>query len=581
MATQIRQVRGLHKLPNELLMAIGEMLYASEPRSSTRCIHFTATLALSRVSRRLRMAMLPLLFRKLTFRHAQAFFQSLLHFSSDGEMHSLASSVKSICILNPRDRAQDIMLVDATNPFTNLTTFECAVEVGECFLLTLSRTTRLKSLAITCTTTRALSTLEGFASLETLRVNARPVSFDGFPRLRAYSHRDSSYTSITTLALHNCPSSIFVDECIGTCHFPNLLSLKMKDVETTPVYTFLFIQRHPTLLQVNANWSRACIRLEALLKLIDGTGTWYPSSGSKFCSISYNWAMTTPPFPPNIVSGVQVACSMFGFTRVPIHARAASWKSPAESLESQYICTALLMDNLKVKSSDQEDDNALCKVTQALSHLSVATPYVEELRLALKDRPVKTTYMAMATEMVSSLVGKLGHLRKLAICWWGASGDIDRWETRTDYIPLLDGALPPFDWYHFGYGGLMEEPEYPGYVGLAAGIRAVLRIDDEDQVDEDDDTLALRAWEERHKHSAARVVRTLAASCDTLEEFDWFFSGAGVEERSDSAVWTWKIRREDEKRRKIQVFGTLRWHGGLGAAPPHFWPLVGQESSAH
>ncbi|KAI0688152.1 hypothetical protein BC835DRAFT_334179 [Cytidiella melzeri] len=90
MATQIRHMRGLQELPNELLTEIGEILYASEKRSGLKSPDI---LDLSCVSRRLRIAMLPVLFRKLTFKRAEAFSDSLVYFSSSFESSNLASLV--------------------------------------------------------------------------------------------------------------------------------------------------------------------------------------------------------------------------------------------------------------------------------------------------------------------------------------------------------------------------------------------------------------------------------------------------------------------------------------------------------
>ncbi|KAI0688149.1 hypothetical protein BC835DRAFT_334036 [Cytidiella melzeri] len=578
MAAHVCQVRGLQELPNELLMAIGELLYASERKNGFRRGGFKSTsiLALSCVSKRLRITMLPFLFRKLTVRRVEAFSEFMAHYSSNGERSFLAPLVRSLSICDWRPRTSPgRLLMPATFPFANLTRFKCKEEVDESFISTLSRTTRLKSLAFIWEDAWPHSMLksEGFSSMETLRVTIHHRSGEAnkSPKSSSYS-QSSTYPAITTLSLHHYRwhNPQLVDECITTCRFPNLAVLEFTGQRADAEILFQFIQEHPTLLEVNVDLvDQYSVRLEALLKLIDGTGTWTnsPSRGSRSCQITYDPAVTTLPSPPNIVPGAQVVCNAFGFTRIPKTARFAPWNTSVGSSEPRYICTGLLLQDLKLYT-EEEGSNSYCKINEALSHLSVATPFVEELWLAIQARPVETTYMALMTEMIDSFLGKLGFLRKFALCWWSA--DDDRWEERQDRSMSLDSALPPF--VFFDHDELfLEDPE------MLACIRAALQLADEEEVPKTYPVLILRAWEERNRASATRLVHALATACDTLEEFDWIFSEPEPDVRLDSAIWPWKIGRDSERRPVQVVASAMRLSDNEAdwGDPPHFYPLVG------
>ncbi|KAI0688151.1 hypothetical protein BC835DRAFT_1374140 [Cytidiella melzeri] len=186
----------------------------------------------------------------------------------------------------------------------------------------------------------------------------------------------------------------------------------------------------------------------------------------------------------------------------------------------------------------------------------------------MKDRPVETTYMALMTEMIDSFLGKLGCLRKFALCWW--SVDTYRWEARQDRDIILDSALPPF--VFFGQDELLLANHE-----MQACIRAVLQLADAEEVPKMYPVLILRAWEERNRASATRLVHALATACDTLEEFDWIFSEPDDDARLDSAIWPWTIGRDSERHPVQVVASAMRMSDNEAdqADPPRFYPLVG------
>lgn len=82
-------------LPNELLTEIAEILYANEQSERHRCKKFTATWVLTRVSRRLRSIILPIIFRELRFNTHSAFLKFVSNFST-GEHRHLGFAVRCV-----------------------------------------------------------------------------------------------------------------------------------------------------------------------------------------------------------------------------------------------------------------------------------------------------------------------------------------------------------------------------------------------------------------------------------------------------------------------------------------------------
>lgn len=108
---------------------------------------------------------------------------------------------------------------------------------------------------------------------------------------------------------------------------------------------FLFIHRHPTILEANIIRVAEVFRLEALLALIDGTGTWYKSSWDDDAPVHAHQLFHTEydpahPSPPNI-SSVSLAIDEFAFVRTPTSPKATQWQIPSGSSKPRYRCTAL------------------------------------------------------------------------------------------------------------------------------------------------------------------------------------------------------------------------------------------------
>ena len=119
---------------------------------------------------------------------------------------------------------------------------------------------------------------------------------------------------------------------------------------------------------------------------------------------------------------------------------------------------------------------------------------------------------------------------------------------------------------------------------IAKGVREVLNVPDEAELDAYDDTLLIRAWEVRNAYYAHWIARFFASACPQLEYFDWYFLSErpflrwGVEEYG-TVLWNHKILRDPGRKgkRSIDVFGALRWTGCIRGDPPPLYPFVGQE----
>ncbi len=181
---------------------------------------------------------------------------------------------------------------------------------------------RLHSLAMTCGNSWPVTSLQRFPRLKTLRLATAIYDYTyGIPRMQD----PISYTSITTLSLHNTSSfSTFISECLSWCTFPSLRVFSVQGYKSDELpYSslFQFIHLHPTILEANIDTLEELrIRIESVLKLIDGTGTWVSGQGAEYlgnkvCKIDLlpdTW--TSEIYPPDIVPNHPMLCqsSRFG-----------------------------------------------------------------------------------------------------------------------------------------------------------------------------------------------------------------------------------------------------------------------------
>ncbi|KAI0782344.1 hypothetical protein BC629DRAFT_551076 [Irpex lacteus] len=179
-----------------------------------------------------------------------------------------------------------------TMPFARLTEFECMVDyLDDLTLQALSHCSTLRSLAVACVDDWDHCPL-AFASspnLETLRLNIFTDSIKlSSTRTFNCSYPIRTYSSITTLALHTKPHfQTLIMELFETCYFPSLRVFLVQRYGVDYVSLFQFVHRHAILLEVNIDTNQRTqtrIRVEAIFKLIDGTGTWVPPTDPRASS---------------------------------------------------------------------------------------------------------------------------------------------------------------------------------------------------------------------------------------------------------------------------------------------------------
>ncbi|KAI0782353.1 hypothetical protein BC629DRAFT_551230 [Irpex lacteus] len=114
---------------------------------------------------------------------------------------------------------------------------------------------------------------------------------------------------------------------------------------------------------------------------------------------------------------------------------------------------------------------------------------------------------------------------------------------------------------------------------VAAGVRKVFELSEDEELDSFDDTLLMRAWAARNQDYADWTAETIAFMCPKLVQFDWYFLSdrhyiLTTPRDHQRVVWSWRIERG---KKGPYVMGNLRWTGCLSGDPRPMYPLVGQE----
>ncbi|KAI0094307.1 hypothetical protein BDY19DRAFT_912184 [Irpex rosettiformis] len=601
-----RTSKRLDDLPYEILLEIVEFLYINE--SNAGCNKFRATWVLSRVSRRLRETTLRLLSREITLEPKGDFEVAVARFLPGGKDNYLATSVRSLRTWSKYPHWSSYLptswLPNGNFPFTYLTEFDFPyILLDESMINALGRCSQLRKLTVGSCQGWPRAMLEQLPSLSEVHLFAGNClhghDLPSYPRVLSYSF-------ITTLSLHNMPAYL-VNDCMKSCRFPNLTVFLVQSLLSNPRSLFQFVHSHPTLLEVSVDTDTSVIRFEALLMLIEGTGTWTTTDSTqetniheaKVCTIIYEPPDTVPPdlFPVNIVPGVQVICNSFSFVRSHLQPDIPRWSSPFASMSPLYKCISLAIGGLREyppETVDLDEDDV--GVIKALERLSQVAPDLEELRLHVEDYTSTSHFMEWTESMVGRILRNLRHLRKLALYWyvaktyrfkacWGFQNEYGRRGNR--YVPYLDDAEPPYDVKRFRMK-MLTLGELEGSIGpfisnrITAGIREALELADEDELDSYDDTLMIRAWKARNEEYADQVAKVVAFVCPQLVAFDWYFlteKSTPVRGFDDpkTVLWSYKFLRNRSDPCLVEPLGTLRWTGCLLGDPLPLYPLVGQE----
>ncbi|GJE84947.1 hypothetical protein PsYK624_010230 [Phanerochaete sordida] len=300
-----------------------------------------------------------------------------------------------------------------------------------------------------------------FPVLETLRII---VNVEYFSRKNwAQTDFGSGVRSvaITSLAIHELTddSNVLGSFCDGTKYtFPNLRVVHFSQARVVVPKIYDFVRRHSTLLEVNisfAQWAIKSLRLEALLKLIHGTGRWVRPADQPWVVLdqpSFDEYVVDGAVPPDLAYNWG-AFYDFAFSRAPI----PDVDGPEEP---RYTCTALA-----IRFLDKDDDYERTAQLPAGAEYFIdpkegpcnLLPELQELRLSVTDeQDTGSTFretMLYRSGSIPSYLKAWPKLRKLALHWpfRDAYWECPHWEHRHEEVPFVcapcDSVKIPFlDW---------------------------------------------------------------------------------------------------------------------------------------
>lgn len=189
---------------------------------------------------------------------------------------------------------------------------------------------------------------------------------------------------------------------LWSLRFPGLQVLAVDHPPTDARSAFTFIDQHSTLMEVNVSSVLSCVRLEALLALIDDTGTWssesYPRAyRSQITSEEYD---PENPIPPTI-SDWLFHLSKFAFVRAPNILATANCSDSASSLGPRYHCTALSFELLYNSRDWESISDYQPTITDLLGSLSDYSAAIEELQVSCAGDMPQFLTSAVIPYMVS------------------------------------------------------------------------------------------------------------------------------------------------------------------------------------
>ncbi|KAI0347775.1 hypothetical protein BDW22DRAFT_1424042 [Trametopsis cervina] len=599
-------------LPDEILTDICELLYyGEERRPGTLSYYFGSLKTLSCIHFRLKAIVERILVKDLSCYSFEEYDAALYRFRQGGEHDDMAHLVRRMCVrsVNESQKVYQVIRHEGI-PFSGLVEFRWTQDVcTDSTINHLASCPNLETLELAWEDRAEWPRLDLLPKLRTVRLALR-YAINGEEAQRS-SHEDSDapfiFPSITTLALYHDRTlpSAFMATHLPPRRFPSLRAFTLEGGEMNMHELFHFIHCHPTLLEVNIGMAPDMrIRPEALLQLIDGTGTWKDTvvsyqMGIPICQITLQEYNEHAPYPQAWVwspdeRGIPT-CRDFAFTRIPWTPNATEWQHPIGSPFPRYACTALALQNL---SMDIDSCSAeFCTVTGILLRLPYWFPILEELRISTSVDSSPGEEFAPWMGFVALMASNFRHLKKLAIhpvsrggYEWGykeePSTPPGAW--RYGYVEFLDDVIPPYDLDDAEFGltlGSMLTLTHTGHTKITEGfeellvaMRAALHLENDAELDEYDGNLLMQAWQARNEHHVTQyIVRRIAQWCPSLKQFEWY----AVDGKDDSRIyegvrWLWKIERDTNRRPRVGP-GELLWTGCAQGNPPMFYMLVGSE----
>ncbi|KAK7695160.1 hypothetical protein QCA50_002350 [Cerrena zonata] len=218
----------------------------------------------------------------------------------------------------------------------------------------------LENLTMTWVETWAFPMIDRHRHLHTLRLKIIPSPCRySLPEKTYACLTEHELSSLTTLHIANYFEADWADHFWLQSKFPNLRVINVQNTRATCRTVFDFVHCHPTLLEVNIGFIDAIdIRLEAILKLIDGTGSWRTPGGLETFVERGNprcFYVTTdgrrnyldePEMDmekltvfPDDIPNTRFTTASFAFKRVPLSPEATQWDKREGSSKARYQAT--------------------------------------------------------------------------------------------------------------------------------------------------------------------------------------------------------------------------------------------------
>ena len=413
------------------------------------------------------------------------------------------------------------------------------------------------------------------------------------------------YAHLTTLAINDHIGSEWLDGHLRQAHFPCLRVLNLRCLVSPPWLVYQFIHRHPTLLEVNIGYDQGTnhwFAWDRLVKLIDGTGTWGPTSPA-----NPDPNFDDPEFHrdgiPDLRTETYTVSNCFAFSRVPLSLEATQWDQPSGSPQPRYTATGLAM--YIVDQCFWEDHGTeVMRFHQFMAQMHRVFPRMEELRLAYGTPYATGSFEGVMRSCAASL-RQWAHLRALTFSWSmlhdeeGAGNAHDGFKWHEGPIcesHILDEVHPPIhvwrddvthcwspwrplEWPRTG------DPYTARDMTLARDAERTMEMQEAIQAacgpDMDEATLMdtrglpLQAWKARHEPLVAKMMRQLAENCPTLETVAWYPVDDII--WSAPARWLWKVHREKDSRAVRLLTNEFAYEDCLKGGPPALYILIGQE----
>ncbi|TCD67143.1 hypothetical protein EIP91_000427 [Steccherinum ochraceum] len=562
----------LESLPNEVLLEIFWF-----------CKHafrvpkkFSLLFALSKVNRRFHQLVTPILGSTLHFRRPSQYFAFLRDTYDASTLSSNLDTAKFVRhlslgypFLDSESLGLDLKIVEHPSIFLfeNLRTLEIRswMMKNPDFTIFLSQhAPRLKELSMLVSIDRPFLNLAGLRDLDTLRITLIPTT-------RSIETMTIAHDPKGLLRISNITTFCFHDRAGPRATFIFRTSVfNTKDTKRDPQDVFQFIDLHPTLREVNVEYFHFCvdIRLEAVVKLAEGTGLWVEPKENLAQRKERGIATPRDIYALKTRQRVDPVAEVFleelfiieqpdDFPNISIDVIAFAFKR-----------MLILPGSLQGGTFGPDQQNPRYKVEQLAINIPNHSFYDNGVLTDIPD----------IFKLPEEFIARIEHLTVLS---------------STDATPPAYSAQAMMKQISMHLGNWKSLR----VLSLAhPALEEAWRLPREEEISADEDACNIddarrRLWRDRLSGEVAQYITSLAQACPTLEEVHIRVITAGTEwfdghvVRGDDAVWSWKIVRatgETQMRKhNVQVHGHLQWREYPTQSSPELEILVGQELEYH